>query len=182
MTGQKMHRVLLVPSCGISPVDRLTPGDTLFRCERALEAWRTGEYTHVLCTGGIFNPPDIQTVAAATLMGYWFLERGVPDAALVIEDRSLDTYENVAFALRALCARLGCEPYTITVITQWQHALRFFFSFFFGHGRLVELKPIHQPISWKTWMWEWVFIIYHLIDWRGTFFIARRNRDSRRQA
>lgn len=181
MKDPEVSRVLLVPSCGIAPIDRLQAGDTLFRCERALEAWRTGRYDYILCTGGIFNPPSIQTVAAATLMGLWFLERGVPDAALVIEDRSLDTYENAAFGLVALRARLGSVRWDISVMTQWQHAVRFFFTFFLGHGLLVELKPIHQPISWRTWFWEWFLLVYHLIDWRGTLPVARYNRDSRRQ-
>ncbi len=83
-------------------MDRLTENDTLYRCQKALELWHTGRYDYVLVTGGIFHPPNVQSVAAATLMGMWLLEHGVPESQILCEIESLDTYENISKGIEAL--------------------------------------------------------------------------------
>ncbi|TSC56122.1 MAG: hypothetical protein G01um101418_489 [Parcubacteria group bacterium Gr01-1014_18] len=173
-------RVLFVPSCGITPVNTLTHGDTLIRCQKALELWKTGKYDIIFLCGGIFNPPHIQTRAASELMAEWFVLQGDLEEYLVLERKSLDTYGNITFFLDAWTEMSLAQP-EVTVVTQWQHAIRIFITFFLAHGTIVRIHPLFYRISWKTFLMEWVMIFYHLFDWKGTGRVARRNRESRRQ-
>ncbi len=173
-------KVLLVPSCGISPVNQLTPTDTLLRCQRALKLWQSGKYDKILVSGGIFLPPQTQTKAAGVLMAEWLVSHGVPRRALIIEGRSVDTFGNIKFSLDRL-KEINVGKAEITVVTQWQHAVRFWISFFFGYGLWVKLHFMRYPISLRTWLKEWFLIIYHLYDPIGIKKIARKNREQRRQ-
>ena len=173
--------ILYIPSCGISPVDQLSPGDTLLRCQEALRLWRRGGYDLLGVGGGMFLPPGVQKTPAAVLMREWFIARGVEDYQIIDERRSLDTYQNAAFLLEELAVYEVPEP-RIMVVTQWQHAIRFWITFRRAHGVRVRLHPIRYPISWKTWMMEWFLIFYHAIDRRGTLALARKNRAARAMA
>jgi len=162
-------------------MDKLTETDTLYRCEHALELWRTGEYDYLVTSGGIFHPPNVQSVPAGTLMGLWFLEHGVPERQILCEDTSLDTYENIAHSIAMLKALDVWPSCQITVVTQWQHAIRFFITFLWAWWKPTRLCSLDQPITWGTWLQEWVLIAYHILDRKGTGWVACWNRDRRRQ-
>jgi hypothetical protein len=163
----KAMHVLLIPSCKIGPgLNELNPGDTLVRLTRGLELWREGKFDRILVVGGRFNAPTVQTIAASELMIPWLTKRGVPREAIVFENQSRDTYENVSFGLKAL-KKAGLESASITVVTQWQHAVRFWLTFFFGYGRLVHLVPMDYPVPWSVFLSEWFFMVLHLIFPRG---------------
>ncbi|HMB26187.1 MAG TPA: hypothetical protein VKP03_02095 [Patescibacteria group bacterium] len=57
-----------MPAGGIIKKDKLSLADTLQRCKKALDLWKTKEYEKILVTGGIFLPPNIQTKPAGDLM------------------------------------------------------------------------------------------------------------------
>lgn len=175
-------RILLVPAERIDPVDLLSP-NTLCRCEAALKAWRSGQYDKLLLTGGYFLPKERQTKPAAESMKTWFLLKGVAPKAILTETTSLDTYQNVAFALDVL-RKEGFTGSEITVLTQYQHAIRFLATFFLAHGVRVRTIPIRQPqMRWVDWVVEWAVLIpCHLLDWKGTLFLARLNRQMRQRA
>ncbi|MDD4607204.1 MAG: YdcF family protein [Patescibacteria group bacterium] len=172
-------KILLVPSGKINPVDCLEGTDTLLRCKKALELWQTGVYSKVLVTGGICSKPKIQTQPAGTLMAQWFEENGVSASDIIIEDQSLDTFENIRLSLQKI---LDLESdYEITVVTQQQHAMRMWITFLYGYGLLVGICPVKYKNSFKNWLREWGYLLYHLYDRKGTKFLAKKNRDSRRQ-
>jgi len=175
-------KILLVPAEAIDPLNQLS-ANTLRRCEAALEVWRTGQFDRILVTGGMFLDQKRQTIPAATIMWDWFTKHGVRDNQILVEPGSLDTYQNIDFGLRLLREE-GCADAQITVITQYQHALRFAITFFLAHQRRINLIMIRQPaMLWKEWLMEWLVIIpYHLIDWRGTLWLARHNRAQRAAA
>lgn len=169
-------KILMIPAELVDPVDKLS-ANTLRRCQAGLEAWVGGDYEMILLSGGIFLPRDRQTKPAAETMKEWFVSRGVDPEVILVEGDSLDTYENVRFN-----ASLTRDQ--ITVLTQYQHAIRFLLTFYLALGVRIKVIPIRQPaMSWKDWFMEWLVLIpYHLIDWKGTLFLARYNRRSRERA
>ncbi len=94
------------------------PSPTLRRRVMAAAAlWHDGAVTHVVCCGGLGRHPPAEAVVMRDVLR----AAGVPDAAILIEDRSTTTEENLAFAL-PLLAGLGAR--TVIVVTDWYHAPR----------------------------------------------------------
>lgn len=173
-----MKRILLVAPVDISPVDQISPERGLHHCETVLELWRTGWYDAILVTGGKFLPSHIQTRPAADSVRDWLVSRGVSKRKILLENSSLDTFENVGLAIHIL-DRLKLVRPTITVVAHWQHALRFWVTFFCGYGRYVRLYPLMYSLSWQEFFREVRLFFYHLIDPRGVRAPAQKKRASR---
>lgn len=116
-------------------------------------------------------------------MKNWFVTNGVDQAMILIETKSLDTYQNISFGLDVLRTAVF-EGAEITVLTQFQHAIRCFLTFILAHGIRVRAITIRQPkMRWKDWFMEWIILIpCHFLDWRGNFFLAKLNRRMRERA
>lgn len=173
--------ILLVPSELINPIDRLSV-ITRTRCRAALIVWRLNMHHRILCSGGIFSGTDRQTRSAAELMKEWFVQRGVEERLILTETESVDTYENIAFSIHILNNR--CDNWSVTVVTQPQHALRFRITFWRAYNVHILLALVDQStMTWKDWWLEWLVLVpYHIIDKRGTLWLAKYNRSKRRKA
>lgn len=92
------------------------PSPTLMR--RAMHGaalWQPGD--RVICCGGTGRHPPSEAEAIAAILR----ARGIPDEAILLEDRSATTWENIAFAL-PLLGRLGARA--VTIVTDGYHAPR----------------------------------------------------------
>ena len=166
-----------MPAGGIIKKDKLSLADTLQRCKKALDLWKTKEYEKILVTGGIFLPPNIQTKPAGDLMALWFRQNKVPAESIIIENQALDSFKNCHLGLKKLNNPIS--NHNILVVTQWHHAIRLGITFFLGYGIRVNLFTLKYPISIKTWFMEWLFIFYHLYDPKGKKILAKKNRQNR---
>lgn len=173
-------KVLFVPSSGVSALNRLRK-DTLRRCKRGLRLWQSGRYDYLLLSGGIFNPPNIQTVPASLLMRNWFLAHSVDGSKIITEEESLDTFENVKFGIKELEEK-GLSVAKIAVVSQWQHVIfRIFPIFLLGYGRLIRPHPMWYFASIKDFFREaiaiLIFILYCLmLDPKGEKFLSHKRR------
>ncbi|MBT3412589.1 MAG: YdcF family protein [Candidatus Jacksonbacteria bacterium] len=172
-------RYLLVPSCGIKKKNKLGP-KTRARLELALRLWSTGNFDRFIVTGGIFRPKRKQTVSAGRLMASWLCSRGIQPGLILCEEESLDTYQNISGALALIASQLDYWP-EITVVTNWQHLLRFRLTFLWAHGKLIRgvAMPVPSPFDPKACVLEWGMLLVHLIDRNGTGRIVARNRRNR---
>lgn len=168
----------MVPSGGIAALNELPPENTLRRCEEALELWRSERYDYLLVSGGIFLPPHIQTRAAADIMRDWFAQQGVSTRMIIVERESVDTFENVRLSAHLLTKMHVIRP-RITVVTQWQHALRFWVTFRLGYGLNVAIRPIWHSLAWYEHVTEFGSLAYHVVDPRGNRLFARKCRRKR---
>lgn len=66
----------------------------LYRAETALNYWENNQSTIIVVTGGQGKGEDM--TEASALMHY-FMENGVPEDRILIEDQSISTYENLLF-------------------------------------------------------------------------------------
>ncbi len=169
----------MIPAGGIIKRDKLD-FDTLLRIERGVKIFysRPAYWDKILVSGGIFLPSEIQSISAAKLMATELIKRGISSKRIILEENSLDTFQNVEFSILK-CAEVGINP-EITVVTQWQHAIRFWICFR-GYKLKIYLKPISYRVPIITWLKEWFFIIYHVYDRRGVRPLALKNRRERRQ-
>ncbi len=183
MSNTNRTRILFVPAELI--VAKIRPSvNTLHRLKRALELWETRDYDYVVVSGGKFLSPVVQTEPAAQIMADWLFHYGVQADRVIIENQSLDTFENIKLSVKAIAERCGTDRSTweITVVTQWQHMERFAVSFKSIFGITIKLVPLNYPMPFFGKLMEYVMIIYHYYDAHGVGMVARSNRDKRRQA
>ena len=89
-----------------------------YRCESALEAWRTGVAPAIIVCGGKgANEPEIEAVA----MKRWLVAHGVPEAVIYSDETSTNTVENLENA-RAIMQANGFA--TAAVCTSDYHLRR----------------------------------------------------------
>ena len=69
-----------------------------FRCDRAFEAWQAGAAKTIIGCGGVCDGP----ASEASVIRAYLLEKGVPDESIIMEDQSVNTWENLIFARRIM--------------------------------------------------------------------------------
>lgn len=181
LTSSPRPRILLVLGGTLEPIDQLSSQDTLLRCGQALRTWHRGEHDHILVTGGICWGPDLQTRPLSTLMKEWLVQRGVPAERIIEESGSLDTFQNIEFSLRVLREQ-GLNHARITLVSQWQHVVRACITLLAYF--VLPARPViaNYRLPRRDFWREFLFIGYHLLDWRGRLPPARKNREQRRAA
>jgi len=65
-----------------------------YRCERGLEIWRSGAAPCFIACGGVCDGP----ASEASVIRAFLVANGVPDSAVILEDRSVNTWQNLANA------------------------------------------------------------------------------------
>ena len=171
---EKVH-ILLLPAECIDPVDRICER-TIKRCLKALELWRTGNYDYILITGGIFLPPNVQTEPASYLIKK-YLAGKVDSSHIIIEEKSRTTFENAGFGLNELSLRC-IEDFDLTVVTQWQHALRFGLTFM-AYGHKIRSEKVKYRLKPSEWLREWAYILIHLVDPLGRSKAVKKFTENR---
>jgi uncharacterized SAM-binding protein YcdF (DUF218 family) len=84
------------------------------RATRAVELWQRGLAPLIVFTGGVGQSPPAEAAAAAGVAR----QLGVPDSAMLLEDRSTSTLENASFARELTTAQ------RIIVVTDTYHVRR----------------------------------------------------------
>lgn len=171
-----MARYLFIPSCEVQPINSLTHTTTLRRLQHGLQMWRRGDYDKIVVMGGIYLPPEVQTRPSGELMKEWLVQQGVDAASIIDENGSRDTYENIALALHGISD--DRRP-NITVVSHWQHTLRFLVTFWLAHRIRVGIEPMFYWVDAKTFVLEWVILLIHLFDRYGKGKIVSKNRAAR---
>ncbi|MFA6082580.1 MAG: YdcF family protein [Patescibacteria group bacterium] len=159
------------------PVDQLGP-DTLMRCEKALELWRTGQFGCLVVTGGRCHPSYVETRSAAESMQVWFDFGRVPLSCILVEPEAKDTFGNAISTVAGL-QHWGIDTDNITVVSHWLHCVRLRITFRLACRVRVKTVPLYYPIGWKGAFAEVAMICYHVLDRKGNGWIARRNRAKR---
>lgn len=124
IVGRVHPDFIMVLGAGV-PSGRVTPL-LKGRIDRAIDVWRhevaLGRQPLLVMSGG--QGPD-EPVSEATAMAVYAREQGIPDAALMLEDRSTSTQENFQFSKDLVVAepRLGAGATGLAVTSNY-HAMR----------------------------------------------------------
>ncbi|MFC4216720.1 YdcF family protein [Pseudophaeobacter arcticus] len=143
-----------------------TPSPTLRRrALHAVEMFRQGRVTHVICCGGLGRFPPRE----AEVMRRICREEGVPDAAILLEDQSHTTLENLG-NIRPILADLD-QP-EILIVTDGYHKWRALLTArHFGFGAQVACPAMSGTAGRrvvKSWLREIPALIYYLWRLRGS--------------
>ena len=122
------------------------PGPALKRrLAHGVDVFRRRHARHLVLSGGIVGPPPAEAVAMRALA----LAMGVPETAIVVEDRARNTFENAVFCGTIIRRRAWRR---VIVVTDGFHLARALFVFrrigLDVEGEAVARRP---PIS--RWWW-----------------------------
>lgn len=133
-----------------------------FRCDRAFEAWQTGAAKHIIACGGVCDGP----ASEASVIRAYLVEKGVPDSSIVMEDQSVNTWQNLANA-RAIMAERGWQK--ALMVTSDYHLTR---ALWMAKKQGLCADGLSSPSSrkpshfWKTRSREcvsWILYFYNEI-------------------
>ncbi len=155
--------------------DRLTPVFEA-RLSRAESLWREGLAPRVLVAGGTTGSASRSEAAAAR---EWLLARGLPDAVILLEDRSQHTLENL-FNVRSHMRAEGWQ--TLVVVSDPLHLARAKAT---AHGLQLkvwccpaaEAPPARGSLGW----WGRAALEGFLLHWYHTGMLYSRLIQSRSQ-
>lgn len=121
------------------------------RIDAARELWeRQGGFGHIVVSGG--QGAD-EVASEAAVMRDWLLRRGVPATAIVEEDRSATTLENLVFS-NALMDRLsGGAPYRVALATSEFHVFR---CATMARRLGLDAEVVAAPTRLATWLRSFV--------------------------
>lgn len=129
---------------------------TAARVDAALTLWRAGVAPILAFSGGNVGPNRSNRIIAEAMRDY-AVERGAPAQAIVVEGRSISTFENARFLLD-IAETEGWRR--IVVVTDDFHLARARILFAFWDGdRNVEVAALaaseglwRSPPYWRAWM------------------------------
>ncbi|HPN96126.1 MAG TPA: YdcF family protein [Candidatus Moranbacteria bacterium] len=172
---KKPKRIIIVPSNDINPLNQLSNTHTLLRCKDALKLWKTNGFDFIVTSGGCYYNKKVQTIPAADIMKSWFVSNEVPEAQIISENKSLDTYTNLHYSLKLLKdsnITLG----NLAIVSHWTHLTRIKIILW----RNYKIKPVCFPVEYKLsfaeWLHEFFWFFYHFLDKTGDGFLERKIR------
>lgn len=135
----EVWELAVVAGCRVMPGG--LPSDCLAaRTDAAVDLYRSGRVGTLLFTGGVgTHPPSEAEVGAARARA-----AGVPEHAILLEDRSTSTLENAALARELVDEELGGAE-QIVVITDAYHTLRAR-RVFAAHFEEVDSLGVRSPL------------------------------------
>ena len=92
------------------------------RVDKAIELYRAGIAPKIMTTGFGSNYSK-QTVSEARLQTEYAIAKGVPDEAIITEDRSVNTPDNVKCSID-MWYEMNWRPKRVTIVTSEFHMLR----------------------------------------------------------
>lgn len=112
------YDAIVVAGCRVDPDGRASPALER-RTLHAVSLWRQGVAPVIVLTGGLGTHAPTEAEAAAVVAR----GAGVPEAVLLLEDRSTSTEENARYAAQTLVARGVAAP-RVLVVTDSYHVFR----------------------------------------------------------
>lgn len=122
------------------------------RINKAVDLWiKHGKQGVLVASGG--QGADEEISEAEAMRRYMIHHRGVPDQAIVLEDKSTTTFENVVFSKRLLDALHTAQPYRCALVTSDYHVFRAC-----EYARTVGLTADGVGSHTRAYYWPTAFI------------------------
>jgi len=184
-------KIGFVPSCGIGyevvngvrviRQNILTTVDTKIRCDEGARLFLNNKVDVLFCTGGIFLPSFLQTEPASKLMKDYLIDNyGIQPEKIWIEDRSLDSWQNIKEMKRVLQEKgIKIDKVEIVIISHWTHTIRLSVILKSYGFKKIKKHPLMYPVGWKTYVSEFLKNILTILDSRGESLIPRKEREKR---
>lgn len=140
----RRYDAIVIAGCRVMPDGRPSPA-LVRRTALAVALYLEGRAPVIVCTGGKGDPPPPRSEAAAAAAVA--RERGVPDAALVLEDESRTTWENAEFTAKRIEAQSVCVVSDSVHVFRCRRMFGHFFDEVDGVGvRLTGRSRLRQAL------------------------------------
>ena len=158
--------------------------NTLARVQNCARLMRTGDFDVVVVSGSFVHPRDRGYETDAELMrDYLINEAGIDPRRIMVDNRAIDSYENVdntLAILNQLLVELGIDQYELTMSGTWGQAQRSR-MIFADRGVKVTVSYIPFRKSWREGIIGIFVILFTFIDrkgksWMVAFIKARRRK------
>lgn len=175
--------LLLVPSGPMEPGDKMGT-HTSNRVQSAYTFFKslsTTDDVYFLFSGSRLRPLREQSKTDAEIMADELLSRGIKQSRIFIEDRALDTFENVRFSDQLIRER-DLHPDLVYVVSEKNHLRRFRWAFKkLRPSYVVRYLPAQYKLNFLAVMAEWgIFLLLHVPDPLGNWHPwAKSNRAKR---
>lgn len=117
---RKKYQYIIVLGSGLVKGNKIPPL-LANRVDKGIDAFRENENSILIFSGG---RGEDETVAEGEAMKDYALQKGVPESAVLVENKSVNTRENLLFSLQ-LIENLGCGiKENLLVVTTRYHVLR----------------------------------------------------------
>jgi uncharacterized SAM-binding protein YcdF (DUF218 family) len=138
--GSRPERVAVVLGTQVLPGGR--PSRTLeSRVRHAAVLYRTGEAGLLIPTGGLGEHPPSEAEVMARILR----EEGVPEEAVLLEDRAVNTWDS-ARLVTAMVEKLGVS--SVVVVTDPLHCVRTVAAFRQA-GLMAWAEPVYSSPMWR---------------------------------
>jgi uncharacterized SAM-binding protein YcdF (DUF218 family) len=138
--GSRPERVAVVLGTQVLPGGR--PSRTLeARVRHAAVLYRTGEAGLLIPTGGLGEHPPSEAEVMARILR----EEGVPEEAVLLEDRAVNTWDS-ARLVTAMVEKLGVS--SVVVVTDPLHCVRTVAAFRQA-GLMAWAEPVYSSPMWR---------------------------------
>lgn len=124
-------------------------GDTEARTQEAIELYRRGWADTLIFSGAAADPSSPSNAEA---MKAYAMERGVPAAAILIEEASKTTHEN-AKLVRSLFAKHKISQAILVTSAYHQRRAGIEFSRIVGAQTHIIHHPVASDRHWSAWWW-----------------------------
>jgi hypothetical protein len=174
---QKM-RILAVFGWPLVPLNQLDPRTSLPILDHAIKIWDPEKYDRLLLSGGCFLPRHIQTQPWCEIAGAYCFVEGVSLHRVMYEARSFDTFDNLRCTLELLEAS-RIHDFELTICTYPTHGYRIALTALYAHNIRVRIEPVLLDLTLRERFMQWLYVLYHIFDVKGTGIIAHRVRQRR---
>ncbi|MBU4369696.1 YdcF family protein [Patescibacteria group bacterium] len=161
-------------------MNKLSSSNTLQRCKKGLKLWESNQYDYIVTSGGLYNDKSIQTVPAADIMKNWLITHGIEKEKILSENKSLDTYTNIHYAL-SLLKKKNIKIASFTIVSHWTHLIRFRIIFLRNYKVNIICIPVKYQLGTKEYFYEFFMFLYHFFDKIGNGLFEKKIRESRRK-
>ena len=114
------------------------------RLDAAIDYWQQNPDAYIVVTGGLGNRA---VITEAEAMAHYLIRGGVPEARILLEDRSTSTYENLLFAREILDEHFP-EGFRAVLITNDFHIYRAVRT---ARAVGIDVGRVGAYTDWYTW-------------------------------
>lgn len=146
---RRTYDFIIIHGAGLNGTE---PSPTLAgRIDKALELWERQDRQGLLVASGGQGADEV--ISEAEAMRRYLLRKGVPEDALILEDRSTTTWENLTFSKEIMDERMEAAPYRAAVVSSDYHVFRCA-----EYAKHLGITADGVGSHTRSWVWPSAFI------------------------
>lgn len=162
----------------------LSPWNTKIHCLETIDLYKKGLIENndvIYCPGGIFQPPEYQTVPISRLMSEYLLKSGIRADKVILEEKSVTTRGMVInLAETLMLNNLDVFQYKIRPIAHVLHNMKIRLMLKrCGYKKIYPIN-LYYKISFKDFVHDILTFVAALIDKNGKLTVYTKEEERRR--